>query len=223
MNPDTLRHEMIVDRAAGWGTVARRTGLWGEDLTAALSAAGLYTSTITVEARRGVRASNGDYIIVHPHRRPISAAPTILAHLAGLAETRLLLNAPADQWTHAMPEAAHGRIPDAYWRRPGHPTAAVEYDRGTYGHRIREEKMFATLRLNRSLIWTGPNPARLRRVQQQAAALTARWNRDMTRAANRSGAPVHPTDLRRMQLTVRPVFWDVGSDMRTVAVSGEVV
>lgn len=57
-----------------------------------------------------------------------------LEHLAGTAEMRLRLDAPADPSLWKVEHALDGRLgelPDAAWLREGGPVA-IEYDKGTY-------------------------------------------------------------------------------------------
>lgn len=104
---------------------------------------------------------------------------TALRHLAGLAEMRLLLEAPPDPrvW-RVSPRPRHPvEEPDGVWLTPEGPVA-LEYDAGAYARaRVRAKGEAFALRFV-GQVWGAPVPERvayLRRFLPGARVLLAPW------------------------------------------------
>lgn len=160
-----LREALEVDKALSLGQCQRHWGLGIEELREA----GFYPVEAQIGLTRHQRpqpvvfvCSSGSIARLHPNQ---------LRHLAGVAEMRQLLAAPAQFWRSTAERERALLIPDAIWETP-EGSVAIEFDAGSYSPRQIEEKVWRFSRGYVQQIWGTPSHLRQARLESHAQGFT---------------------------------------------------
>lgn len=163
-----LSEALKIDRALTLGQVRRWYGPEVDRVAERFPVVGL-----TLPATGKTRYTRKFWVVHHPQWRVHQAE---LAHTLGLAELRHLVGALPGQWVMGGADR-----PDAIWQQDGR-SMAVEYDCGTYSHRVLLEKMAAYTRGYDGQIWGVAGALRQVSVQRALAGRgkvwVAAWSQD---------------------------------------------
>jgi hypothetical protein len=148
-----IKRDLVVDKVLSLGQCERHYGLIPKHLDR-----DLYRKTVFVkQTNYSRRAQRHTFVTANGKTRDLQKS--MLRHLAGVAELRRILDAPADEWSSSAERQNALLVPDGVWRR-GKDHIAVEYDTGSYSDFQLYKKITRYRRKYDAQVWGTPSTKR---------------------------------------------------------------